>query len=296
MQSLVFVISMVGVYLALTKLKLDNIRIFSFRKIPVFLHASWVAFIGAIFINDVILHRNDLFNSLDKMLFLKLLLVHALVCIHEFGHSFTAQYFKYPVDFITFYPIGGLAKISGPFWKDNSHEFWITLFGPATNFVMAVIFSILYSWGFTNLFVTLMVIFNTVLLLFNLIPVFPMDGGRLTRSLLGYVMEDVAKIQHVTFIITLITLILIGFVCVVTQNYFIILILVFMAWQGKQELDAITEMVHYENKLISEEIQLKSLQKQLLGPDSRLTKSQFIKTKEYDEFMFQLKDRDIKCE
>ncbi len=122
------------------------------------------------------------------------LLIAAFGCVvlHELGHALTARQFGIPTRDITLYPIGGVARLermSERPWE----EFWIAVAGPAVNVVIALGLGVLSSWlygpgalalvGRMNLPVDLCWT-NLLLVGFNLLPIFPMDGGRVLRALL----------------------------------------------------------------------------------------------------------------
>lgn len=124
------------------------------------------------------------------------LFVFSCVTMHELSHSLTAKKFGVGVKDITLFPIGGVASISS-FPQKPSQEFLIALAGPMFNIVFAaVLFYPLYrvlgpdvlfkpslrTWP--NAFAEAFWI-NPWLALFNLLPAFPMDGGRLLRSFLA---------------------------------------------------------------------------------------------------------------
>jgi Zn-dependent protease/CBS domain-containing protein len=116
------------------------------------------------------------------------------VALHELGHSLVAQRFGYKVRDITLYPIGGVASIEGT--PRPRHELFIALAGPAVNIVIAaVLYGILALMGtLQGLFVPshllenplfFLYAANLMLVAFNMIPAFPMDGGRVLRAILG---------------------------------------------------------------------------------------------------------------
>lgn len=122
--------------------------------------------------------------------------VFACVVAHEFGHAFAAAAFGIPTYDITLLPIGGVARLARTPDKPL-HELLIAVAGPAVNVVIAVLLAIglplfqlpglednhwmLVSGGFVENVIAA----NIILVLFNLLPAFPMDGGRVLRSLIA---------------------------------------------------------------------------------------------------------------
>lgn len=122
--------------------------------------------------------------------------VFACVVAHEFGHAFAAAGFGIPTHDITLLPIGGIARLARMPDKPL-HELAIAVAGPAVNVVIAVVLAVVLlllpspaSEG--NAFAIMafemvesLVAANVILVLFNMLPAFPMDGGRVLRSLLA---------------------------------------------------------------------------------------------------------------
>lgn len=124
-----------------------------------------------------------------------LLAFFGCVVLHEFGHSFTAMHFGIGVRRILLMPIGGMAEFE-TIPREPSREFLITLAGPAVNFaivgVLGVIVGIpegfpLHSEFTANAtgFAHLLMQANLIMGCFNLLPAFPMDGGRIFRAILA---------------------------------------------------------------------------------------------------------------
>ncbi len=125
-----------------------------------------------------------------------ILLVFACILGHELCHSLQARRFGILVPRITLYPIGGVAGLQR-IPREPKQEFAISIVGPLFNFTLALLlFFPFYYWlGRENLFSPSLDSWpkmwanvfwlNPVLGLFNLVPAFPMDGGRILRSLLA---------------------------------------------------------------------------------------------------------------
>jgi Zn-dependent protease len=111
------------------------------------------------------------------------------VAIHELGHAWAARRYGIEVESITLWLLGGLANLeSMP--REWKRELWIALAGPAASVLVAVfcygVVSLLPSSVPAVVFVVgWLVVTNVVLTVFNLLPAFPMDGGRVLRALLA---------------------------------------------------------------------------------------------------------------
>ena len=116
------------------------------------------------------------------------------VVLHELGHCFTAMRFGIGVRRILLMPIGGMAEFES-IPRQPSRELLMTLAGPAVNFVIAGVLWLAVgspeTWDFSAYaadpvgFAHLLLHWNLLMGLFNLVPVFPMDGGRIFRALLA---------------------------------------------------------------------------------------------------------------
>ncbi len=129
-----------------------------------------------------------------------IVLLFTCVVLHELGHSLTARRFGIGVSRILLLPIGGMAEFDS-IPRQPGRELLITFAGPAVNFGIVLL---LLPWladthllasgdlpltpagvGFGPWLLNLLVGFNLVMGCFNLVPVFPMDGGRILRALLA---------------------------------------------------------------------------------------------------------------
>lgn len=109
------------------------------------------------------------------------------VLLHEFGHSVVAIHYGIPVPRITLFIFGGVSQIAQE-PESALSEFWIAIAGPVVSILLAVIFGQLET-VFVNISPLLalakyLALLNLVLAVFNLIPGFPLDGGRIFRAIL----------------------------------------------------------------------------------------------------------------
>lgn len=114
------------------------------------------------------------------------ILMFGSVLLHELGHSVVALRYKIPVRSITLFIFGGVAQI-GAEPPSAVAEFWIAIAGPITSFGLAIIFGLLQplvgSFGSLLAIARYLAYINGALALFNLIPGFPLDGGRVFRAI-----------------------------------------------------------------------------------------------------------------
>jgi Zn-dependent protease len=117
------------------------------------------------------------------------LLFFASVVTHELAHSVMAKRYGISVRSITLFLFGGVSQIESEA-KKPSEEFWIAVVGPLMSVVMAAIFALVMIVASVNTFIGaiaewLMTV-NLGLAIFNLLPGFPLDGGRILRSAAWY--------------------------------------------------------------------------------------------------------------
>jgi len=171
-------------------------KIGEFAGISVYIHTTFLLLLGWIGVSSL-LQGSSLSVALSSVGFM--LALFACVVLHEFGHALTAKRFGIKTRDITLLPIGGVARLERI--PDNPvHELWVALAGPAVNVAIG---ALLLGWlilsrtlqPLTALSVTggpfleRLLMVNAVLVGFNMIPAFPMDGGRVLRALLALRLE-----------------------------------------------------------------------------------------------------------
>ncbi|MBN2088236.1 site-2 protease family protein [candidate division KSB1 bacterium] len=173
-----------------------SLKIGTYKGIPVYIHATFILVILWVAISHW-MQGHDFNTTVNGIIFV--LLLFTFVVFHEFGHALMARRYNIVTRDITLLPIGGLARLERMPDKP-AQELWVALAGPAVNVVIS---AILFVWLYVTaqfqplmdltmttgpLLERLMVV-NLFLAGFNLLPAFPMDGGRVVRALLAMRME-----------------------------------------------------------------------------------------------------------
>jgi Zn-dependent protease/CBS domain-containing protein len=168
-----------------------SVNIGSIAGTAIRIHVTFLLFLVWIFVAGLATSGvNDAVNSLVFMV-----LLFACVVAHEFGHIFTARAFGVPTPDVTLLPIGGVARLAR-IPEKPSEEFLVAIAGPLVNVAIAIV---LIAIAPTHLsaahlaamespkvsMVDRLAEVNLFLAIFNMIPAFPMDGGRVLRALLA---------------------------------------------------------------------------------------------------------------
>ena len=170
--------------------------------IGVYVHATFLLIIGWVVLSHWTQGQN-LATTIVGVIFT--LAIFGCVVLHELGHALTAKRYGIKTRDITLLPIGGVARLER-MPDDPKQELWVALAGPAVNVVIAMV---LYIWlqstnSFEPLselsmtsgsFIERLLVVNIFLVLFNMIPAFPMDGGRVLRAILAMRMNYVRATQ-----------------------------------------------------------------------------------------------------
>ena len=167
-----------------------SIHLFRFSGIDVFLHWAW--FLVAAYEIQL---RKGLYSSVTWNV-LEYLALFLIVLLHEFGHALACRQVGGRADRIVLWPLGGVAYVDPP--PRPGATLWSIAAGPLVNVVLIPVLGIALiasrSAGMTasspDLYTLLYWVFwiNVSLLVFNILPIYPLDGGQILRSLLWFVM------------------------------------------------------------------------------------------------------------
>lgn len=175
---------------------LGSFKIGSVLGITVRVHWMFLALVGFL-----LLLPGERAPQQTLSLLVMLSVLFGVVFLHELGHSLMARRFGIRVYDITFWPLGGMARMS-EIPEQTRVELLIAIAGPAVNFLLAALVAPLFIWSAwagsgaadmapsiwierTAALSSYFLWVNLMLGVFNLIPAFPMDGGRVLRAWLG---------------------------------------------------------------------------------------------------------------
>jgi Zn-dependent protease len=174
----------------MTPTRQGSFHLFRFARIDVFLHWSW--FVVAIY---SVQQRGESYTSLTWNV-LEYLALFMIVLLHEFGHALACRQVGGEANQIVLWPLGGVAYVNPP--QRPGATLWSIAAGPLVNVVLlpvlGVFWLLIQSIGWQtempNAYVLIQTVFmmNLGLLIFNLLPVYPLDGGQILRSLLWFVL------------------------------------------------------------------------------------------------------------
>ena len=217
-----------------------------FAGIDVFMHATFLLLLGWVLLAHW-LQGESLTAALEGVGFI--LALFGCVVLHEYGHALTARRYGIKTRDITLLPIGGVARLE-KMPDEPVQELWVALAGPAVNVVIA---AVLFGWlqitsslvplselevGSGSFLERLMVV-NLFLVGFNMLPAFPMDGGRVVRALLAMRMEY-TRATHIAANLGQTIAIFFGFLGLFTNPF--LLFIAFFVWIGAAQEASMVQM------------------------------------------------------
>lgn len=211
--------------------------------IDIFIHWSFLILLAFIAVSNW-MRSGSLTQVLWSLAFIAVLFI--CVVLHELGHSLAARRYGINTSSITLLPIGGVASLE-KIPEEPRQEMVVAFAGPLVNVVIAAILFAILSMGgqLVDLnaddlaqisgsnFLVLLLMVNIMLVVFNLLPAFPMDGGRVFRAGLSFFMDRVKATQIAA---TAGKIVAVGFIILgLFQNPFLILIGVFVIFGAHTE-------------------------------------------------------------
>ncbi|HEV2803406.1 MAG TPA: site-2 protease family protein [Chthoniobacterales bacterium] len=173
-----------------------TIRLFKFSGIQVYLHFSWFLVAAYEFSRRANLYESKVWAALEY------LALFGIVLLHEFGHALACRQTGGVADRIVLWPLGGIAFVNPP--RRAGAMLWSIAAGPLVNVVLLPILTVILlvigaptDSDATDIsrFVYHVWWINTGLLIFNLLPVYPLDGGQILRSLLWFPLGEIRSLQ-----------------------------------------------------------------------------------------------------
>ncbi|GAB6088055.1 site-2 protease family protein [Alkaliphilus crotonatoxidans] len=117
----------------------------------------------------------------------ELLITFLLVFIHEMSHCRVAQYYQIPIQEIELFPFGGVVKTEENLGAEPLKEILIALAGPLSNFIMLAIgYFLMAILPLEGDLINIFLLANLIMGAFNLLPILPLDGGRVLRGVISY--------------------------------------------------------------------------------------------------------------
>jgi Zn-dependent protease len=179
-----------------------SIHLFRFSGIDVFLHWSWFL-VAAIEIQN----RKGNYSSVAWNV-LEYLSLFVIVMLHEFGHALACRQVGGRANQIVLWPLGGVAYVDPP--PRPGATLWSIAAGPLVNIALLPVFSALVTFGgsagwsetMPDFFALLLAVrfINKALLVFNILPIYPLDGGQILRSLLWFVLGRARSLMVATIL------------------------------------------------------------------------------------------------
>lgn len=182
--------------------------------------------------------------SLFTAHFKELIYFTSLILIHELGHSLTGIILGYKLNRIEIYPYGGCSKLEYDINIPLKNEILILIMGPIFQLIYVFIIYTL-NINVSNSFY----IFNKIILLFNLLPIYPLDGGKIINIVLNYFFSYYNSLK-ITIYFSYILFLLLSFFLI--NNYHNLTIYLIILSTGINIINEIKKTSYYYNKFLLE--------------------------------------------
>ncbi|MDE3100022.1 MAG: site-2 protease family protein [Verrucomicrobiota bacterium] len=223
-----------------------SIRLFRLFGITVYLHWSWFL---------VLVYFLTILHGVPPVLIVLVCVsLFAIVLMHEFGHQLACRQVGGQTHDIVLWPLGGVAYVSPP--QRPGATLWSIAAGPLVNVLLFPIFGALFwlavsaGWQDTHPEVSAYILYlfkiNILLLFFNLLPIYPLDGGQILRSLLWFVFGKARSLMIASVIGFIGVPVLIGIAFYKGNPIlgFICVFIVLNCWSGLMQARAMARMAN----------------------------------------------------
>jgi stage IV sporulation protein FB len=169
--------------------------------------------------------------------FMELCLLLLIIFVHEMGHAVAASFFSWRIKKISFLPFGGVAEIDEHGNRPLNEEAIVTLAGPIQHvWLIAAGYLLAKMTAIPPELFELFIHYNLMILIFNLLPIWPLDGGKLVFVLFS-LHQSFPKAQHHTLIVSIASLILFSFTVLLTSpaNLNVWIVIVFIVFSLYRE-------------------------------------------------------------
>ena len=181
-----------------------SLQLCSIRGIPIRIHFTWLIIFGLVSWTLASGYFPQHYPDLPVAAYwlrgiIAALLLFGSILVHELMHAIMAQKLRMPIGGITLFALGGVAELKGE-PPTAGAEFMVAIVGPLTSFILAgvfwVVWEVIEDGRMGTIFsgiAAYLVTINIVVAVFNLLPAFPLDGGRVLRAILWRITQNVKQ-------------------------------------------------------------------------------------------------------
>jgi Zn-dependent protease len=225
-----------------------SVRLFRFAGIDVFVHWSWL--VAAIVL--IQLRQRDYASFIWNVI--EYLTLFAIVLLHEFGHSLACRQVGGTANRILLWPLGGIAFVAPP--PRPGAVLWSIAAGPLVNVLLVPVtlgirlFAMAQGWIAQDTdpdrFLVHVIILNIGLLVFNMLPIYPLDGGQIVQSLLWFVIGQAQSLRVVSLFGLVVASSLVCFALWARNTWFVVLagFMAMRCWSGFQQSRAMLRILN----------------------------------------------------
>jgi Zn-dependent protease len=222
-----------------------SIRLFRFAGIDLFLHWSWFL-VAAFEISGRSRYSSLIWNALEY------LTLFFIVMLHEYGHALACRQVGGRANQIVLWPLGGVAYVDPP--PRPGATLWSIAAGPLVNVALAPVLTLLFFWSRSSgwaltmhdayLLIRAVWAINLGLLVFNMLPIYPLDGGQILRSLLWFVLGRARSLMAATVVGFIGVIGLVGLALWMRSVWFGILsvFILMNCWRGLREAQLLSRI------------------------------------------------------